>query len=84
VAWRRPDPDRTRAEACYKKAIEVARGQDARLLELRAAVDLGQLWQGTRPNEEILALVEPILGQIEGGESTPDVLGARALLSRLA
>ncbi len=83
VALRRPDPNRARAEACFKQAIEVARGQDARLLELRAANDLGQLWQGRRPNAEIRALVEPVLGQIEGGATAPDVRNARTLLAAL-
>ena len=81
VALRQPDPDRARAEACFNKAIEVARGQDARLLELRAANDLGELWRGTRPSAEIRALVEPILGQIEGGTTALDVRNARALLA---
>jgi predicted ATPase len=83
VALRRPAPDRARAEACFRQAIEVARGQDARLLELRAANDLGQLWQGSRPNAEIRALVEPVLGQIEGGATAPDVRNARKLLAAL-
>ena len=81
LALRQPDPDRARAEACFHKAIEVARGQEARLLELRAAIDLGELWQGTRPSAEIRALVEPILGQIEGGTTAPDVRNACALLA---
>src|SRR5207253_7234789 len=43
VALRQAEPDRQRAEACFVKAIEIARGQEARLLELRAAVDLARL-----------------------------------------
>jgi class 3 adenylate cyclase/predicted ATPase len=83
VALRRPDPDLARAETCFNKAIEVARGQDARLLELRAATDLGRLWQGNRRAGEIRALVEPILRQIEGGATAPDVCNARTLLATL-
>jgi predicted ATPase len=88
VALRHPEPDRVRAEACFVQAIEVARSQDARLLELRAATDLARLWQGTRAqgtrtHGEIRALIEPALAAIEGGESAPDVRGARDLLARL-
>jgi class 3 adenylate cyclase len=83
LALRRPKHDRGHAEVCFQKAIEVARSQDARLLELRAATDLGRLWQGARADDEVRALVEPILSHIEGGETTPDVRNARSLLSTL-
>jgi len=83
IALRRAQPDRGHAEACFHRAIEVARSQDARLLELRAATDLGRLWQGARADDEVRALIEPILSHIEGGETTPDVRNARALLSAL-
>jgi class 3 adenylate cyclase len=84
LALRQAKPDRGRAEACFHKAIEVAKSQDARLLELRAATDLGRLWQGTRADDEVRALIEPILSHIEGGDATPDVRNARALLSTLS
>jgi class 3 adenylate cyclase/predicted ATPase len=83
VALRREPVDRPRAEACFLKAIEVARSQDARLLELRAATDLARLWQDTRTAAEIRALIEPALATIEGGETAPDVRNARGLLARL-
>jgi len=83
IALRRAQPDRGHAEACFHRAIEVARSQDARLLELRAATALGRLWQGARADDEVRALIEPILSHIEGGETTPDVRNARALLSAL-
>src|SRR5712672_28748 len=47
VALRQPMPDRSRAEGCFGKAIEIAKNQDARLLELRAATDLARLWRDT-------------------------------------
>jgi len=83
AALRQGKPGRAHAESRFKEAIEVARGQDARLLELRAATDLGQLWRGTRSDREIRALVEPILDYIEGGETAPDVRNAKALLTSL-
>jgi hypothetical protein len=84
VALKRTEPDRLRAEACFGKAIEVARSQEARLLELRAATDLARLWCETRSDNDPRALLEPILAMIEGGETTRDVRNARALLAGLA
>jgi predicted ATPase len=75
VALQRPEPDRSSAEACFKQAIEVARGQDARLLEL--------LWRGTRPDAELRTLLEPVLATIEGGETVRDVREANSLLASL-
>jgi len=83
VALRQVEPDRARAEACFTKAIEVARNQQARLLELRAATDLARLRRGSRANSDIRGLIEPILAMIEGGETARDVREARALLAEL-
>ena len=83
VALERPEPDRLHAEACFKKAIEVARSQEARLLELRAATDLARLWRDTGSDSDPRAMLEPILGAIEGGETTRDVRNARAALAGL-
>jgi class 3 adenylate cyclase/predicted ATPase len=83
AALRRPEPDRLRAEACFVKAIEIAYSQEARLLQLRAAADLAQLWRDTRPDSDPRTLLEPILATIEGGETSRDVRNARALLAEL-
>jgi class 3 adenylate cyclase/predicted ATPase len=83
AALKRPEPDRLRAEACFVKAIEIARSQEARLLQLRAATDLAQLWRDTRSDSDPRALLEPILATIEGGETARDVRNARALLAEL-
>jgi predicted ATPase len=83
VALKRPEPDRLVAEACFVKAIEVAHGQEARLLELRAATDLARLWRDTRSDKDPRALLEPILATIEGGATTRDVRNARALQAEL-
>jgi predicted ATPase len=84
VALKRRQPDRLRAEACFRKAIEIARGQEARLLELRTAIDLARLWRDTGSDNDPRALLEPILAAIEGGETTHDVRNARALLAELS
>jgi tetratricopeptide (TPR) repeat protein len=84
IALRRPETDRERAEACFLRAIEIAHGQEARMLELRAATDLARLWREAGSPNDPRALLEPILAQIEGGESTRDVRNARALLAETA
>jgi class 3 adenylate cyclase/predicted ATPase len=83
VALKRPQPDRSGAEACFVKAIEVAQGQEARLLQLRAATDLARLWRDTRSDRDPRALLEPILAMIEGGATARDVRNARTLLAEL-
>jgi class 3 adenylate cyclase/tetratricopeptide (TPR) repeat protein len=83
IALKQREPDRTRAEACFLQAVEIARGQEARMLELRAAIDLARLWLETGSSNVPRALLEPILAAIEGGEDTRDVRNARALLAEI-
>ena len=40
-----PRPDMSQAEACFQQALDVARRQQAKALELRAALSLSRLWQ---------------------------------------
>jgi predicted ATPase len=84
VSLKRPERDRARAEASFLKAIDIARSQEARLLELRAATDLARLWREAGAPNDPRALLEPILAAIEGGETTRDVRNARALLAEFA
>jgi class 3 adenylate cyclase len=84
IALKEREPDRARAEACFLKAIEIARSQDARLLELRAATDLARLWRDAGSPNDPRSLLEPILDSIEGGESARDVRNARALMAEIA
>ena len=81
ISLKRPEPDWARAEACFRQAIEIARSREARFLELRAATDLAQLWRDTGSNSDPRVLVEPILTEIEGGETMRDVRKARSLLA---
>jgi predicted ATPase len=83
IALKRPETDRERAEACFLKAIEIAHRQEARMLELRAATELAELWRDEGAPNDPRALLEPILAVIEGGETTRDVRNARALLAEI-
>jgi predicted ATPase len=84
VVLKETGPDRALAEASFLKAIDIARGQEARMLELRAANDLARLWRDMGSPNDPRALLDPILATIEGGETTSDVRNARALLAEFA
>ena len=47
IARGKPGPDYARAETSFRQAIDVARAQGARMLELRASTDLVRLWRDT-------------------------------------
>lgn len=72
-----------RAEACFQRALAVARAQGARLLELRAALSLARLWQRQRRDAEAWTLLQPLYGSFSEGFDTPDLRAARELLARL-
>lgn len=81
LALRRAQVDRSHAQACFRKAIEIARSQQGRLLELRAANDLARLWRKSNCGGDVRALLEPILETVEGGADTRDVRNAHELLA---
>jgi DNA-binding SARP family transcriptional activator/predicted ATPase len=74
----------TAAEACFQRAIEVARQQQARSWELRAAMSLCRLWQRQGKREEARQLLAEIYGWFTEGFDTPDMKDARALLEEFA
>ena len=75
--------NRERAEACFLQALEVARHQGARALELRAAVSLGRLWAGQGKARAALALISPIYASFTEGWDTLDLLEGRRLRDAL-
>jgi class 3 adenylate cyclase/predicted ATPase len=79
-----PAPDPASAETCFLRAIDIARQQEARSLELRAAVSLGRLWQQQGKAEEARALLEPVYEWFTEGFETPDLQEARALLAAVS
>jgi predicted ATPase len=80
---RQPVPDPPQAEACFQQALDVARRQEARSLELRAAVSLSRLWQQQGKQAEAHELLAPIYGWFTEGFDTADLQEARALLEAL-
>lgn len=71
------------AEECFQKALAVARQQDAKSLELRAAMSLSRLWQQQGKTAEAWELLVPIYEWFTEGFETPDLLEAKALLETL-
>jgi predicted ATPase len=80
----RSNPDAVEVERCFQKALEVARHQEAKFLELRATVSLGRLWQRLGRRAEAYDLLSRVYGWFHEGFDTPDLQEAKALLGELA
>ena len=72
------------AEACFLKAIEIARRQSAKSLELRAVMSLSRLWQQQGKKKEARMMLAEIYGWFTEGFDTKDLQEAKALLAELA
>jgi len=72
------------AEAYFLKAIEIARYQQAKSLELRAATSLARLWQHQGKKAEARQLLAEIYNWFTEGFDTKDLQDAKALLAELA
>jgi DNA-binding SARP family transcriptional activator len=71
------------AEDWFQRALEIARSQEARSLELRAAVSLARLWSGHGASGQARALLAPVYEWFTEGFQTADLLEARTLLATL-
>jgi predicted ATPase/class 3 adenylate cyclase len=76
--------DEDMSEDCFKAAIECARRQDAKSLELRAAIGLAGLWRDQGKTSEAKKLLAPIHGFFQEGLDTTDLRDASALLETLS
>ena len=74
---------RDEVEVCLNQALKAAREQDARLLELRAAMSLGKVLQAQGRRHEAQGLLAPIYTSFTEGLDTADLQQAKALLDRL-
>jgi predicted ATPase len=72
------------AEACFHQALAVACHQQAKSLELRAAISLSRLWQRLDMRAEAHQLLGEIYGWFTEGFGTADLQEAKALLAKLA
>jgi len=71
------------AQACFHRALDIARRQQAKLLELRAATSLGHLWQQQGMRAEAHDLLAEVYSWFTEGSDTTDLREAKALLGEL-
>jgi predicted ATPase len=71
------------AEASLQHALTVARRQNSRLWELRAAMSLGRLWATQNRRAEARELIAPVYSWFTEGLETPDLKAAKSLLDEL-
>jgi predicted ATPase len=76
-------PDATQAQACFQRAIDIARHQQAKSWELRAALSLSRLWQQHGKRSAARELLAPVYGWFTEGFDTADLQEAKALLTAL-
>jgi tetratricopeptide (TPR) repeat protein len=77
------DPCGRDSEACFQRALLIARRQQSRWLELRAATSLARLWLAQNRATEVRDLLAPIYHRLNEGFDTADVAEAKALLAQL-
>jgi predicted ATPase len=79
-----PSPDVHQVEACFQQALDVARQQWAKALELRAAVSLSRWWQQQGKRDDARELLAPIYDWFTEGFDTIDLQEAEVLLEELS
>lgn len=71
------------AEASFQQALVIARREEVKSLELRAAISLCRLWQQQNKTAEAYALLSEVYGRFTEGFETGDLIQARMLLQAL-
>jgi predicted ATPase len=75
--------DAQQAETCFHQALDVARRQQAKSLELRTAMSLARLWQQQGQQAKAYALLAPVYNWFTEGFDTADLQEAKVLLEEL-
>jgi tetratricopeptide (TPR) repeat protein len=83
IALKSPEQDAARAEAYFERALVVARQQQAKSFELRAAMSLARLWRDQGKVRQARELLAPVYGWFTEGFDTRDLKEAKALLDVL-
>ena len=83
IALKSPDPDTAKAEAYFERALAVARTQQAKSLELRAAMSMARLWRDQGKRDAARALLAAVYNWFTEGFDTLDLKEAKALLDEL-
>jgi predicted ATPase len=84
IALRSPQPDPAKAEAYLEQALAIARAQQAKSWELRAAMSLARLLRDAGKRREARECLAPIYGWFTEGFDTLDLRQAKVLLDALA
>jgi predicted ATPase/DNA-binding SARP family transcriptional activator len=84
MALMSPEPDAAKAEAYFERALAVAREQQAKFWELRAAMSMARLWPDQSKRLQAYELLAPVYDWFTEGFDTLDLKEAKALLDELA
>jgi predicted ATPase len=84
IALKSPQPDVAKAQAYFERALAVARKQQAKSLELRAAMSMARLWRDQGKCDAARDLLAPVYNWFTEGFDTLDLKEAKALLAELA
>jgi predicted ATPase len=83
IALKSPQPDAAKAQEYFERALAVARQQQAKSWELRAAMSLARLWRDQGKVQQARELLAPVYGWFTQGFDTRDLKEAKALLEEL-
>jgi predicted ATPase len=83
IALKSPNQDTTKTEAYFERALSVARQQQAKSWELRAAMSMARLWRDQGKRDEARDLLAPVYGWFTEGFDTSDLKEAKTLLDEL-
>ena len=78
------DQDAAKAQAYFERALAIARHQQAKSWELRAAMSMARLWRDQGKRNEARELLAPVYGWFTEGFDTLDLKEAKTLLDELA
>ena len=84
IALLSPEPDSAKVEAYFAHALAVARAQQAKSWELRAAMSTARLWSDQGKRDAARGVLAPVYGWFTEGFDTADLREAKALLEALA
>ena len=84
IALKPPEQDTVTAQAYFERALAIARHQQAKSWELRAAMSMARLWRSQGKPQQARELLAPVYGWFTEGFNTLDLKEAKALLEELA
>ena len=83
VTLKSPERDTTEAEGYFQRALAVARAQQTKSWELRAAMSLARLWRDQGKPQQARELLAPVYGWFTQGLNTLDLKRAKALIDEI-